>query len=71
MISKCVNFHRGACGLAVCVLQEHLDKPLALAQGLLAVAGLAVKRKVDKVHNGNTRKVCMYINVCMLPRLIV
>ena len=45
-----------ACGLVVMALQEHASKANVVTQALLAVAGLAVKSKSDKVHKGNTRK---------------
>jgi hypothetical protein len=44
------------CGLVVKVIQDHASKPSVVTQALLAIAGLAVKFKSDKVHKGNTRK---------------
>ncbi len=46
----------GACGLVVQALQTHANSPTVITQTLLAIAGLAVKLKNDKVHKGNTRK---------------
>lgn len=46
----------GACGLVVAVLQNHAGDADVITQALLAIHGLAVKAKLDKVQKGNTRK---------------
>jgi hypothetical protein len=43
-------------GLVVTTLQEHASKSNVVTQALLAISGLSVKSKSDKVHKGNTRK---------------
>lgn len=47
---------KGACGLIAAGLLKHQGSPAVLTQACLATYALAVKIKVDKVHNGNTRK---------------
>jgi hypothetical protein len=47
---------KGACGLIAAGLLKHQGSPEVLTQACLATYALAVKIKVDKVHNGNTRK---------------
>ena len=47
---------KGVCGLIVATMQAHFEVETVLAQACLAIFTLAVKRKTDKVHNGNTRK---------------
>jgi hypothetical protein len=44
------------CALVVEVLKNHLDKASTVAQALLAVHSLAVKIKLNKVHNANTKR---------------
>jgi hypothetical protein len=45
-----------ACSLVVSALKTHSGDADVCTQALLAICGLAVKEKLDKVHKGNTRK---------------
>jgi hypothetical protein len=46
----------GSCKLVVQVLQSLSHNPDVVTKSCLAIYGLAVKTKVDKVHMGNTKK---------------
>ena len=41
--------------MSYCGWQAHFEVETVLSQACLAIFTLAVKRKTDKVHNGNTR----------------
>lgn len=47
---------KDACKFVLIVLQAHAEEPLVTIQCLLAISGLAVKAKNEKVHKGNTKK---------------
>ena len=44
------------CALVVAVLHNHMTRAPVVTQALLAMHGLAVKLKVNKLHKGNTKK---------------
>jgi len=44
------------CALVVTVLKTHMNRASVITQALLAIHSLSVKLKMDKVHNGNTKK---------------
>lgn len=44
------------CALVVAVLHNHLTRASVITQALLAIHGLAVKLKLNKLHKGNTKK---------------
>lgn len=47
---------KAACGTVVSVLQLHTHDSSVVTQACLAIHGLAVKYRIDKVHLGNTNK---------------
>lgn len=47
---------RGGCDLVVLTMQDHETNSRVVTEACLAIYGLAVKMKANRVHNGNTRK---------------